>query len=112
MCQSFDQTTVRLMQLLFAADVSANSYSLEMNIGRFEILSGLPPRRTRGSLGPAGLASLLCTITNRYAAVRGATMRLNSKSTSGYAKRRLMSVHRAQLPRRSKRPPSCACIYH
>jgi hypothetical protein len=48
---------------------------------------------------------------NGYATVRGATMRLNSKSTSGHAKRRLMSLHRAQLPRRRKLPPSCACAH-
>jgi len=63
MCQSFDQTPVRLIQLLFAADASANSCSLNMDTGRFGMLSGLPPRRVRGSLDPAGLPPLLCKAT-------------------------------------------------
>jgi hypothetical protein len=60
MCQSFDQTTVQLMQLLFAADASANSCALEMSIARFALRSGLQSKHVRGSLDPAGLPSLLC----------------------------------------------------
>jgi hypothetical protein len=73
MCQSFDQMPVRLMRLLFAGDASAISYSLEMNIGRFGMLSGLPPRRIRGSLDPAGLPSLLCETTGTRATLFTAT---------------------------------------
>jgi hypothetical protein len=73
MCQSLDQTTVRPMRLLFAADAPANSYSLEMNIGRFGMLSGLPPRRIRGSLDPAGLPSFLCKTTATRATLFTAT---------------------------------------